>query len=171
MKPQGHGRASLGSGTPVARSLVWVATRDWLWGHGARAATQGPVLRRVRTGVMLCSAFLSFLILSKSPMLSFPPGPTDVLAGPGTAGHFQASAGGMGAAGSPLTPFFLLCPSQALFDTQNELRTHIPNFTFNLGYSGKFFHTGKWPSCAPLATSRARYIQPLRALCHGQHVV
>lgn len=32
---------------------------------------------------------------------------------------------------------------QALFDTQNELRTHIPNFTFNLGYSGKFFHTGK----------------------------
>uniref|UniRef100_H0X418 Bifunctional heparan sulfate N-deacetylase/N-sulfotransferase 1 n=3 Tax=Otolemur garnettii TaxID=30611 RepID=H0X418_OTOGA len=30
----------------------------------------------------------------------------------------------------------------ALFDTQNELRTHIPNFTFNLGYSGKFFHTG-----------------------------
>lgn len=33
--------------------------------------------------------------------------------------------------------------SQALFDTQNELRTHIPNFTFNLGYSGKFFHTGK----------------------------
>ena len=34
-------------------------------------------------------------------------------------------------------------PSQALFDTQNELRTHIPNFTFNLGYSGKFFHTGE----------------------------
>lgn len=33
--------------------------------------------------------------------------------------------------------------SQALFDTQNELRTHIPNFTFNLGYSGKFFHTGE----------------------------
>lgn len=32
---------------------------------------------------------------------------------------------------------------QALFDTQNELRTHIPNFTFNLGYSGKFFHTGE----------------------------
>ncbi|XP_030427599.1 bifunctional heparan sulfate N-deacetylase/N-sulfotransferase 1 isoform X3 [Gopherus evgoodei] len=31
---------------------------------------------------------------------------------------------------------------KALFDTQNELRTHIPNFTFNLGYSGKFFHTG-----------------------------
>ncbi|ETE71310.1 Bifunctional heparan sulfate N-deacetylase/N-sulfotransferase 1, partial [Ophiophagus hannah] len=30
---------------------------------------------------------------------------------------------------------------KALFDTQNELRTHIPNFTFNLGYSGKFFHT------------------------------
>ncbi|KAK2116657.1 Bifunctional heparan sulfate N-deacetylase/N-sulfotransferase 1 [Saguinus oedipus] len=30
----------------------------------------------------------------------------------------------------------------ALFDTQNELRAHIPNFTFNLGYSGKFFHTG-----------------------------
>uniref|UniRef100_A0A2I3TWE2 Bifunctional heparan sulfate N-deacetylase/N-sulfotransferase 1 n=2 Tax=Pan TaxID=9596 RepID=A0A2I3TWE2_PANTR len=31
---------------------------------------------------------------------------------------------------------------KALFDTQNELRAHIPNFTFNLGYSGKFFHTG-----------------------------
>uniref|UniRef100_A0A480L0J5 Bifunctional heparan sulfate N-deacetylase/N-sulfotransferase 1 isoform X2 n=1 Tax=Sus scrofa TaxID=9823 RepID=A0A480L0J5_PIG len=31
---------------------------------------------------------------------------------------------------------------KALFETQNELRTHIPNFTFNLGYSGKFFHTG-----------------------------
>ncbi|XP_037364835.1 bifunctional heparan sulfate N-deacetylase/N-sulfotransferase 1 isoform X2 [Talpa occidentalis] len=31
---------------------------------------------------------------------------------------------------------------KALFDTQNELRTHIPNFTFNMGYSGKFFHTG-----------------------------
>lgn len=39
---------------------------------------------------------------------------------------------------------FLSLPfSQALFDTQNELRTHIPNFTFNLGYSGKFFHTGE----------------------------
>lgn len=39
----------------------------------------------------------------------------------------------------------LLCLllSQALFDTQKELRTHIPNFTFNLGYSGKFFHTGE----------------------------
>lgn len=36
-----------------------------------------------------------------------------------------------------------LPPSQALFDTQNELRSHIPNFTFNLGYSGKFFHTGE----------------------------
>uniref|UniRef100_A0A7N4NT86 Bifunctional heparan sulfate N-deacetylase/N-sulfotransferase 1 n=1 Tax=Sarcophilus harrisii TaxID=9305 RepID=A0A7N4NT86_SARHA len=31
---------------------------------------------------------------------------------------------------------------KALFDTQNKLRAHIPNFTFNLGYSGKFFHTG-----------------------------
>lgn len=80
-------------------------------GAWARAATQGSVLRRARTGVMLCSAFLSFLILSKSPTFSFPPGPTDVLAGPGRAGHFQASVGGMGAAGSPLTPFFLLCPS------------------------------------------------------------
>lgn len=38
---------------------------------------------------------------------------------------------------------FSLPSSQALFDTQNELRTHIPNFTFNLGYSGKFFHTGE----------------------------
>ncbi|KAG8438941.1 hypothetical protein GDO86_005212 [Hymenochirus boettgeri] len=31
---------------------------------------------------------------------------------------------------------------KALYDTQMELRTHIPNFTFNLGFSGKFFHTG-----------------------------
>ncbi|KAJ7327022.1 hypothetical protein JRQ81_016781 [Phrynocephalus forsythii] len=31
---------------------------------------------------------------------------------------------------------------QALLDTQNLLRTQIANFTFNLGYSGKFYHTG-----------------------------
>ncbi|XP_043925306.1 bifunctional heparan sulfate N-deacetylase/N-sulfotransferase 1 [Protopterus annectens] len=31
---------------------------------------------------------------------------------------------------------------KALLDTQNELRVHVPNFTFNLGFSGKFFHTG-----------------------------
>lgn len=37
--------------------------------------------------------------------------------------------------------FLSLC--QALLDTQRELRTHVPNFTFNLGFSGKFFHAGK----------------------------
>ncbi|KAM6986631.1 bifunctional heparan sulfate N-deacetylase/N-sulfotransferase 1b [Aplochiton taeniatus] len=31
---------------------------------------------------------------------------------------------------------------KALLETQNELRTSVPNFTFNLGFSGKFFHTG-----------------------------
>uniref|UniRef100_A0A672RUT5 Bifunctional heparan sulfate N-deacetylase/N-sulfotransferase 1 n=1 Tax=Sinocyclocheilus grahami TaxID=75366 RepID=A0A672RUT5_SINGR len=31
---------------------------------------------------------------------------------------------------------------KALLETQNELRTHVPNFTFNLGFSGKFFHAG-----------------------------
>ncbi|KAG9331690.1 hypothetical protein JZ751_018433 [Albula glossodonta] len=28
----------------------------------------------------------------------------------------------------------------ALLETQNELRSYVPNFTFNLGFSGKFFH-------------------------------
>uniref|UniRef100_A0A8B9RDC6 Bifunctional heparan sulfate N-deacetylase/N-sulfotransferase 1 n=1 Tax=Astyanax mexicanus TaxID=7994 RepID=A0A8B9RDC6_ASTMX len=32
---------------------------------------------------------------------------------------------------------------KALLETQNELRIHVPNFTFNLGFSGKFFHAGK----------------------------
>lgn len=32
---------------------------------------------------------------------------------------------------------------QALLETQRELRTHVPNFTFNLGFSGKFFHAGE----------------------------
>ncbi|MEQ2191173.1 Bifunctional heparan sulfate N-deacetylase/N-sulfotransferase 1, partial [Xenoophorus captivus] len=32
---------------------------------------------------------------------------------------------------------------KALLETQRELRTHVPNFTFNLGFSGKFFHAGK----------------------------
>ncbi|GCB68514.1 hypothetical protein scyTo_0010407 [Scyliorhinus torazame] len=32
--------------------------------------------------------------------------------------------------------------SRALLETQNLLRTQVPNFTFNLGYSGKFYHTG-----------------------------
>ncbi|CAL8333974.1 unnamed protein product [Gadus morhua 'NCC'] len=32
--------------------------------------------------------------------------------------------------------------SHALLETQRELRTHVPNFTFNLGFSGKFFHAG-----------------------------
>ncbi|CAB1325241.1 unnamed protein product [Coregonus sp. 'balchen'] len=31
---------------------------------------------------------------------------------------------------------------KALLETQRELRNHVPNFTFNLGYSGKFFHAG-----------------------------
>ncbi|XP_030108783.1 bifunctional heparan sulfate N-deacetylase/N-sulfotransferase 3 isoform X2 [Mus musculus] len=31
---------------------------------------------------------------------------------------------------------------KALLDTQNLLRTQITNFTFNLGFSGKFYHTG-----------------------------
>lgn len=42
-----------------------------------------------------------------------------------------------------LTHSSLFPPSQALLETQRELRTHVPNFTFNLGYSGKFFHAGK----------------------------
>lgn len=37
--------------------------------------------------------------------------------------------------------FIFLFP-QALLETQNMLRTQISNFTFNLGFSGKFFHTG-----------------------------
>lgn len=36
-----------------------------------------------------------------------------------------------------------LCLFQALLDTQNLLRAQITNFTFNLGFSGKFYHTGK----------------------------
>lgn len=32
---------------------------------------------------------------------------------------------------------------QALLETQNLLRTQVANFTFNLGFSGKFYHTGK----------------------------
>ncbi|XP_064181541.1 bifunctional heparan sulfate N-deacetylase/N-sulfotransferase 1 [Anguilla rostrata] len=31
---------------------------------------------------------------------------------------------------------------KALLETQNHLRTYVPNFTFNLGFSGKFFHAG-----------------------------
>ncbi|XP_061840375.1 bifunctional heparan sulfate N-deacetylase/N-sulfotransferase 4 isoform X1 [Nerophis lumbriciformis] len=31
---------------------------------------------------------------------------------------------------------------KALLDTQRQLRSHISNFTFNLGFSGKFYHTG-----------------------------
>ncbi|XP_028660825.2 bifunctional heparan sulfate N-deacetylase/N-sulfotransferase 4 [Erpetoichthys calabaricus] len=31
---------------------------------------------------------------------------------------------------------------KALLDTQNMLRSQITNFTFNLGFSGKFYHTG-----------------------------
>ncbi|KAL6036330.1 hypothetical protein STEG23_016445, partial [Scotinomys teguina] len=32
--------------------------------------------------------------------------------------------------------------SLALLETQNLLRTQVANFTFNLGFSGKFYHTG-----------------------------
>ncbi|GCB73439.1 hypothetical protein scyTo_0002543 [Scyliorhinus torazame] len=32
---------------------------------------------------------------------------------------------------------------EALLSTQNKLKTLVPNFTFNLGFSGKFYHTGK----------------------------
>ncbi|XP_024282617.1 bifunctional heparan sulfate N-deacetylase/N-sulfotransferase 2 isoform X1 [Oncorhynchus tshawytscha] len=31
---------------------------------------------------------------------------------------------------------------EALLKTQNKLRMLVPNFTFNLGFSGKFYHTG-----------------------------
>ncbi|XP_060693399.1 bifunctional heparan sulfate N-deacetylase/N-sulfotransferase 1b [Hemiscyllium ocellatum] len=31
---------------------------------------------------------------------------------------------------------------KALLETQKQLRVHIPNFTFNLGFSGKFYYTG-----------------------------
>ncbi|XP_042668376.1 bifunctional heparan sulfate N-deacetylase/N-sulfotransferase 4 isoform X2 [Centrocercus urophasianus] len=31
---------------------------------------------------------------------------------------------------------------KALLETQNVLRTQVANFTFNLGFSGKFYHTG-----------------------------
>ncbi|XP_072559745.1 bifunctional heparan sulfate N-deacetylase/N-sulfotransferase 2-like isoform X2 [Paramormyrops kingsleyae] len=31
---------------------------------------------------------------------------------------------------------------EALLSTQNKLRNLVPNFTFNLGFSGKFYHTG-----------------------------
>ncbi|XP_072138966.1 bifunctional heparan sulfate N-deacetylase/N-sulfotransferase 2-like [Mobula birostris] len=31
---------------------------------------------------------------------------------------------------------------EALLLSQNKLRTLVPNFTFNLGFSGKFYHTG-----------------------------
>lgn len=31
---------------------------------------------------------------------------------------------------------------QALLNTQNKLRLLVPHFTFNLGFSGKFYHTG-----------------------------
>lgn len=36
---------------------------------------------------------------------------------------------------------YLIC-LQALLETQRQLRSQISNFTFNLGFSGKFYHTG-----------------------------
>ena len=47
----------------------------------------------------------------------------------------------------PCSPSRLL--PQALLETQRELRDHVPNFTFNLGFSGKFFHAGEKASCPP----------------------
>uniref|UniRef100_A0A8C0INH2 Sulfotransferase n=1 Tax=Chelonoidis abingdonii TaxID=106734 RepID=A0A8C0INH2_CHEAB len=41
-----------------------------------------------------------------------------------------------------LMNFFYIYLFQALLDTQNLLRAQITNFTFNLGFSGKFYHTG-----------------------------
>lgn len=38
--------------------------------------------------------------------------------------------------------FVFVFARQALLHTQNKLRSLVPNFTFNLGFSGKFFHTG-----------------------------
>uniref|UniRef100_A0A3B5M644 Sulfotransferase n=1 Tax=Xiphophorus couchianus TaxID=32473 RepID=A0A3B5M644_9TELE len=48
---------------------------------------------------------------------------------------------------SPSHALFGLCLvysgfSQALLNTQNKLGALVPNFTFNLGFSGKFYHTG-----------------------------
>lgn len=31
---------------------------------------------------------------------------------------------------------------QAILDTQERLRTLVPGFRFNLGFSGKYFHYG-----------------------------
>lgn len=42
---------------------------------------------------------------------------------------------------------------QALLETQNLLRTQVANFTFNLGFSGKFYHTGKKELCLPQAAT------------------
>lgn len=37
---------------------------------------------------------------------------------------------------------YIFILSQALLNTQNKLRALVPDFTFNLGFSGKFYHTG-----------------------------
>lgn len=64
--------------------------------------------------------------------------------------------------GCPFLP-----PFQALLETQRELRTHVPNFTFNLGFSGKFFHAGKMQPLQILIavnTSRDRSLHERRQL-------
>ena len=53
------------------------------------------------------------------------------------------------------------CLFQALLETQNLLRTQVANFTFNLGFSGKFYHTGK----KGLGVLRQRHIN--RRACFG----
>lgn len=64
--------------------------------------------------------------------------------------------------GCPFLPLF-----QALLETQRELRTHVPNFTFNLGFSGKFFHAGKMQPlqvCFAVNSSRDKSLHKLRQL-------
>lgn len=51
-----------------------------------------------------------------------------------------------------LNHLFFLSFKQALLSTQNKLRTLVPNFTFNLGFSGKFYHTGKPLACLRLSS-------------------
>lgn len=46
-----------------------------------------------------------------------------------------------GGPGAKQMKIYLFC-LQALLDTQKQLRSQISNFTFNLGFSGKFYHTG-----------------------------
>uniref|UniRef100_A0A8C4X1X4 N-deacetylase/N-sulfotransferase (heparan glucosaminyl) 1a n=1 Tax=Eptatretus burgeri TaxID=7764 RepID=A0A8C4X1X4_EPTBU len=49
----------------------------------------------------------------------------------------------VGKKGTRMTPSDV----KALLHTQLSLREHVKNFTFNLGFSGKFFHTGTPEEC------------------------